>query len=120
MLTGFTWIGSCEHASQAGRRTGAAAFSGRSLLPGAALLAAGTALEVFGTSAAAIGTQPVPRSPYLSGDYGPVKREVTVTDLTATGRLPEPLPGDFIRNGPKPSSSVFATDLGGPPDHRRR
>ena len=54
---------------------------------------------------------PVPQapahSPYLSGNYAPVDREVTATDLAVTGRLPEALSGRFIRNGPNP---VLVTD----------
>lgn len=46
----------------------------------------------------------VPRgpSPYLSGNYAPVDREVTATDLAVRGRLPDVLSGHFVRNGPNP------------------
>jgi len=42
------------------------------------------------------------RSRYLSGDYAPVDREVTATDLVVRGRLPAALTGHFVRNGPNP------------------
>ncbi|MFM7069076.1 MAG: carotenoid oxygenase family protein [Actinomycetes bacterium] len=39
---------------------------------------------------------------YLSGSYAPVSEEVTATDLSVTGRLPEALNGRYLRNGPNP------------------
>ncbi|MDE3205444.1 MAG: carotenoid oxygenase family protein [Acidobacteriota bacterium] len=41
-------------------------------------------------------------NPYLSGNFGPVARELTATELTVRGRLPEALNGYFVRNGPNP------------------
>ncbi len=84
-----------------------AAFSRRTLLAGAGLATAGAALASCST---ATGGAPGPaapagepaRSPYLSGNYAPVAREVTATDLTVTGILPSALTGRFVRNGPNP------------------
>lgn len=39
---------------------------------------------------------------YLEGNYGPVREEVTVTDLPVEGRLPGSLQGRYIRTGPNP------------------
>ena len=89
-----------------------AAISRRALLAGAGLVVAGAGLGACGGSSGARGVRagarttpaPLPRSPYLSGNYGPVEREVTATDLTVTGRLPVALSGYFVRNGPNPIS----------------
>ncbi|MUN39394.1 carotenoid oxygenase family protein [Actinomadura litoris] len=43
---------------------------------------------------------------YLEGNYAPVGRELTVTDLPVTGRIPEHLDGRYVRNGPNPISEV--------------
>ena len=40
--------------------------------------------------------------PYLSGNFAPVTKERTSTELPVRGRLPEALRGAFIRNGPNP------------------
>ncbi|HEY1828499.1 MAG TPA: carotenoid oxygenase family protein, partial [Acidimicrobiales bacterium] len=42
---------------------------------------------------------------YLAGNYAPVPNEVTATDLSVTGTLPEALTGRFLRNGPNPLST---------------
>lgn len=39
---------------------------------------------------------------YLTGNYAPVDREVSATDLPITGRLPVELEGRYLRNGPNP------------------
>jgi len=84
------------------------AFSRRSLLAGVGLVATGAALDACGATTATADRRPAstsrPHSPYLSGNYAPVEREVTATDLTVTGRLPDALSGQFIRNGPNPVS----------------
>ena len=41
-------------------------------------------------------------NPYLVGNFGPVRDEVTALDLPVHGRLPEELDGRYIRNGPNP------------------
>jgi len=41
-------------------------------------------------------------NPYLSGNYRPVRTEVTATDLAVTGRVPASLAGRYLRNGPNP------------------
>jgi len=91
-----------------------AVCSRRTLLAGAGLLAAGVALDACSgsaattgtgeaTSGAALGTGRAPTpSRYLSGNYAPVDREVTATDLVVRGRLPAALSGHFVRNGPNP------------------
>lgn len=44
-------------------------------------------------------TQP---SPYLSGNYAPVDREITARDLRVQGEIPRDLAGVFVRNGSNP------------------
>ncbi len=39
---------------------------------------------------------------YLTGNFAPVRDEVTATDLAVTGALPRDLAGRFVRNGPNP------------------
>ena len=39
---------------------------------------------------------------YLEGNYGPVREELTVTDLPVTGTIPDHLDGRYLRNGPNP------------------
>ena len=39
---------------------------------------------------------------YLVGNYAPVSKEVTATDLPITGTLPAALSGRYLRNGPNP------------------
>jgi len=41
-------------------------------------------------------------NPYLEGNYGPVREELTVTELEVSGRIPEHLDGRYLRNGPNP------------------
>jgi len=43
---------------------------------------------------------------YLAGNYAPVTEEVTATDLTVIGELPEELNGRYLRNGPNPIGAV--------------
>ena len=45
-------------------------------------------------------------SPYLSGNYGPVKEEITAFDLPVIGELPTELNGRYLRNGPNPIEPV--------------
>ena len=42
------------------------------------------------------------RNPFLTGNYAPVKEEVTIEKLRVVGRLPKDLQGMFVRNGPNP------------------
>jgi carotenoid cleavage dioxygenase-like enzyme len=46
-------------------------------------------------------THPVD-SPFLQGNYGPVREEVTAESLSVVGELPRGLEGMFVRNGPNP------------------
>ena len=39
---------------------------------------------------------------YLEGNFGPVREEVTVTELPVTGTLPDQLDGRYLRIGPNP------------------
>lgn len=39
---------------------------------------------------------------FLSGNYAPVRDELTVTDLPVRGRVPDGLNGRLLRNGPNP------------------
>jgi carotenoid cleavage dioxygenase len=41
-------------------------------------------------------------SPYLSGRFAPVHREITADDLAVEGSLPDQLVGAYVRNGPNP------------------
>ncbi len=43
---------------------------------------------------------------YLSGNFGPVPEEQTLTELKVTGQIPEELVGRFLRNGPNPVGEV--------------
>lgn len=43
---------------------------------------------------------------YLSGNFGPVMEEQTLTELRVTGTIPEELIGRFVRNGPNPPGDV--------------
>jgi carotenoid cleavage dioxygenase len=44
-------------------------------------------------------------NPYLEGNYAPVLEEVTATDLTVVGTIPEALDGRYLRNGPNPATA---------------
>ncbi|WP_276063191.1 carotenoid oxygenase family protein [Mycobacterium riyadhense] len=46
------------------------------------------------------------QNPYLDGFLAPVAVEVTATDLTVTGRIPDHLDGRYLRNGPNPAAEV--------------
>lgn len=41
-------------------------------------------------------------SPYLEGNFAPVREEITTDNLTIIGELPLELNGMFVRNGPNP------------------
>ena len=43
---------------------------------------------------------------YVSGNFGPVGVESTITELEVVGAIPEELTGRFLRNGPNPSADV--------------
>ncbi|WP_439382302.1 carotenoid oxygenase family protein [Amycolatopsis lexingtonensis] len=43
---------------------------------------------------------------FLEGNFAPVSREHTITELAVTGRIPEFLDGRYLRNGPNPLSEV--------------
>jgi carotenoid cleavage dioxygenase len=45
-------------------------------------------------------------SQYLSGNYAPVREEVTALDLAVEGELPTELAGRYVRNGPNPIGTV--------------
>ena len=49
------------------------------------------------------------RNRYLEGNFGPVSDEVTVTDLSVTGSIPDWLNGRYLRNGPNPIGADPAT-----------
>jgi carotenoid cleavage oxygenase len=44
----------------------------------------------------------VTTNPYLQGNFAPVLKEVTATDLPVVGELPAQLHGRYLRNGPNP------------------
>jgi carotenoid cleavage dioxygenase len=46
------------------------------------------------------------RNPYLEDFLAPVSAEVTATDLSVTGHIPEHLDGRYLRNGPNPAAEV--------------
>ncbi|MGH3768195.1 MAG: carotenoid oxygenase family protein [Pseudonocardiaceae bacterium] len=43
---------------------------------------------------------------YLEGNYAPVQRECTITELAVTGAIPTHLDGRYLRNGPNPIAEV--------------
>ncbi len=43
---------------------------------------------------------------YLEGNYAPVQREHTITELAVTGTIPAHLDGRYLRNGPNPIAEV--------------
>ncbi|MFY9808046.1 MAG: carotenoid oxygenase family protein [Pseudonocardiaceae bacterium] len=43
---------------------------------------------------------------YLEGNYAPVRREQTITQLAVTGTIPAHLDGRYLRNGPNPIAEV--------------
>lgn len=43
-----------------------------------------------------------PNSPFLQGNYGPVREEIVADRLEVVGNLPRELNGMFVRNGPNP------------------
>jgi carotenoid cleavage dioxygenase len=45
-------------------------------------------------------------NPWLMGNFAPVDQEVTLTDLTVHGSLPESLDGRFLRIGPNPLGPI--------------
>lgn len=46
-------------------------------------------------------------SPYLEGNFAPVREEVTRDDLPITGELPAAMEGMFVRTGPNPQFDVI-------------
>src|SRR5205814_992168 len=46
---------------------------------------------------------------YLAGNFGPVSDEVTGTELSVTGTIPDFLDGRYLRNGPNPIGADPAT-----------
>ncbi len=44
----------------------------------------------------------VTENPFLTGNYGPVDKEVTATDLVVEGSIPAELQGRYLRTGPNP------------------
>lgn len=61
---------------------------------------AAVALAHPGLRAAEPAKKPV--SPFLEGNFAPVREEFTETELKVTGTLPKALEGMFVRNGPNP------------------
>ena len=43
---------------------------------------------------------------YLEGNYAPVRREQTITELAVTGTIPDHLDGRYLRNGPNPIAEI--------------
>lgn len=43
---------------------------------------------------------------YLTDNYAPVRHELTATELTVTGSIPEHLDGRYARNGPNPIGEI--------------
>jgi carotenoid cleavage dioxygenase len=58
------------------------------------------------SSAGPGGDAPTGGNLYLSGNYAPVREEVTSFDLPVTGELPAELNGRYLRNGPNPATAV--------------
>ncbi|MEU9479351.1 carotenoid oxygenase family protein [Streptomyces sp. NPDC048191] len=75
----------------------------RTVLRGAAGLAAAGALTGLGTGPAAADAArglTERHYPFLEGAFAPVTEELTAFDLPVTGRIPRELNGRFLRNGP--------------------
>ncbi len=51
-------------------------------------------------------TTEAPANPYLDDFLAPVHTEVTATDLSVTGQIPDFLDGRYLRNGPNPVAEV--------------
>jgi carotenoid cleavage dioxygenase len=52
-------------------------------------------------------TASVQRNPYTTaGNFAPVAQEMTATELTVVGEIPEELSGRFVRNGPNPADRI--------------
>jgi carotenoid cleavage dioxygenase len=88
-------------------------FTRRRLLAGAGVLAIGGALAACSSSARRSSpptssgplpsrATPAQTNPYLSGNFAPVTRELTATELEVSGQIPAALTGYFVRNGPNP------------------
>ncbi|MFI6252395.1 carotenoid oxygenase family protein [Streptomyces sp. NPDC051016] len=73
----------------------------RTVLRGAAGIAAASALTGAATRPAAAAAEPAERlHPFLEGAFAPVTEELTAFDLPVTGRIPHELNGRYLRNGP--------------------
>ena len=46
-------------------------------------------------------------SPFLEGNFAPVREEVTAEDLTVIGELPKELNGMYVRTGSNPQFDVI-------------
>lgn len=51
------------------------------------------------------------RNQYLQGNYAPLQREHTITELAVTGAIPTFLDGRYLRNGPNPDRRGRPGDL---------
>lgn len=56
----------------------------------------------MGIEVAVAENSPEVEQPYLAGNYAPVRREITETDLEVTGTIPDYLDGRYLRTGPNP------------------
>ena len=79
-------------------------LSRRTLVKGAT--ASGLLLPLTASHAANMGDWGANATPYLTGNFGPVAEETTLTDLKVIGDLPKDLVGRYVRNGPNPSGQV--------------
>ncbi|MEM7116722.1 MAG: carotenoid oxygenase family protein, partial [Chloroflexota bacterium] len=52
-----------------------------------------------------------PMSPYLEGNFAPIREEITIDNLTIIGELPREINGMFVRNGPNPQFEAVGTYL---------
>src|SRR5262249_10101892 len=50
-------------------------------------------------------------APYVAGNFGPLKSEVTAFDLEVIGHVPEELTGRFFRIGPNPVGDLDQTGM---------
>jgi carotenoid cleavage dioxygenase-like enzyme len=50
-------------------------------------------------------------APYVAGNFGPLKSEVTAFDLEVIGNIPEELTGRFFRTGPNPANELDEAGL---------
>jgi carotenoid cleavage dioxygenase-like enzyme len=100
-LAGSAFLAACTSTKTTASTTTASTTARTTTTGATSTLPSTTSTGVATTATAPPTTAASPaKSKYLSGNYGPVSKEVTGVDMKVTGKLPEGLSGYFIRNGP--------------------